>query len=329
MTTSPPTRDQLLGMYRMLVRIRAADEAIRGGIATGKLIFFYFPVAGQEAIPAALSQVLKPDDHLAVTYRGFHHQFARGVSFAGILGEMTGKATAIHGGRGGPMHICDPSKGLMMTTGIVGATVPPAVGMAWASQVQKDGKVTVAVLGDGAMNQGAVHEGMNIASTWKLPIVFICENNKFAETTPTHETFRGKLADRAVALGMAAQTVDGFDPIALFEALSAAVAKARGGGGPTLIDAECYRYYGHYFGDPMITVPKEQMAAERQKDAVVTYPARLIASHGFEAAQLDAIRQEAEAEAKAVLAANIAAPPVSADGLFEGVYANPVARRLA
>lgn len=329
MTTPQPTRDQLLGMYRMLVRIRASDEAIRAGIAGGKLIFFYFPVAGHEAIPAALSQVIRPDDYLAVTYRGFHHQFARGVSFPGILGEMTGKATAIHGGRGGPMHICDPAKGLMMTTGIVGATVPPAVGMAWASQVRKDGRVTICVLGDGAMNQGAVHEGMNLASTWKLPVVFICENNRFAETTPTHETFRGTLTGRATALGFAAQTVDGYDPIALFGALSIAVDRARAGDGPTLIDAECFRYFGHYFGDPMITVPKEQLAAEMKKDPVETYAACLSASHGFDAAQLAAIRKDAGDEARSVVSANIAAPPVSSKGLFEGVYASPMARRAA
>lgn len=327
--TAAPSRDQLLAMYRTLVRIRACDEAIRSGIAGGKLIFFYFPVAGHEAIPAALSQALRPDDYLAVTYRGFHHQIARGVPFAGILGEMTGKATAIHAGRGGPMHICDPSKGLMMTTGIVGATVPPAVGMAWASQVRADGRVTVAVLGDGAMNQGSVHEGMNLASTWKLPIVFICENNKFAETTPTHETFRGRLVDRATALGMSAQTVDGFDPIAMFGALTAAVARARDGGGPTLIDAECYRFYGHYFGDPMITVPKDELAAAVKKDPVETYAATLASQHGFDAAQLAGIRAEAVEDAKAVVAASIAAPPVSSDGLFEGAYANPIARSAA
>jgi pyruvate dehydrogenase E1 component alpha subunit len=325
-----PNREQLLAMYRTLVRIRASDEAIRGGIAAGKLIFFYFPVMGHEAIAAALSQALRAEDYLAVTYRGFHHQLARGIPFASILGEMTGKAGAIHGGRGGPMHICAPENGLMMTSGIVGATVPPAVGMAWASQVKKDRRVTVAVLGDGAMNQGSVHEGMNLASTWKLPVLFLCENNKFAETTPTYETFRGRFTDRAKALGIPAQTVDGYDPVALFEAFSAAAERARAGEGPSFIDAECYRYFGHYFGDPMITVPKEELAAEMKKDPVPAFTARLVEGHGFQADELTSIKAQAEEEARAVVAANVAAAPVSAQGLFEGAYANPiVARRRA
>jgi pyruvate dehydrogenase E1 component alpha subunit len=325
MTTASASREQLHRIYRTMASIQACDEAIRDNVAKGRLIFFYFPVAGHEAIAATLSAVLQKDDYLAVTYRGFHHQLAKGVPFAAILGEMTGKATALHGGRSGAMHVCDPSIGMMMTSGIVGGTVPPAVGLACASQIRKDGRVTVCVLGDGAINQGAFHEAANLASVWKLPIVFLCENNQFAETTPTHHTYRGSITGRAAAYEIPAETVNGYDPSALFGPLSRAVARARSGDGPTLIDATCFRYWGHYFGDPMVTVPKDLLESERKKDPMESFTRHLISQHGFADEELSRIRSHAAEEARAVIEANISAPPVNPDGMLHEAYANPIA----
>jgi acetoin:2,6-dichlorophenolindophenol oxidoreductase subunit alpha len=320
----PPTRETLLDLYRAMAHIRACDEVIRNALISGRIMFFYFPITGHEAIAAAMSQALRKDDHLVVTYRGVHHQLAKGVPFAGILGEMTGKSTAMSDGKCGTMHVCMPEIGMMLSSGIVGGTLPPAAGMALASKIRKDGRVTMCFFGDGAINTGSFHEAMNFAAVYELPVVFVCENNRYAETTPTHHTYKGTITGRADAYAIPAETVDGYDPIAVHRAMSAAVARARDGGGPSLIEATCFRYYGHYFGDPMITVPKDELAAEMAKDPFKSFTGQLVESGTFSAEELQRIKADADAEAQAVLAANLAAPPVSRDGMLERTYANPI-----
>lgn len=319
-----PSRADLLALYKTIAHIRACDEVIRTGISRGRLTYFYFPVTGHEAVAAGVSQALKKDDYLVVTYRGMHHQLAKGVSFESILGEMTGKSTAVSGGKSGAMHICVPEVGLMMTTGIVGGGLAPAVGLALANKVRRDKRVTVCCFGDGAINTGSFHEALNLAAVWQLPVVFVCENNRFAENTPTHLTYRGTITGRAQAYTIRAETVDGYDPVAVYGAVRAAVARALNGEGPSLIEATCFRFFGHYFGDQMLAVPPEQLKAEREKDPFLTYKSALVQLGYFTEQELNDIKAKADAEAKAVLERNVAAPGADPKSVFEGAYSNPI-----
>ena len=319
-----PPKEDLEKIFRALSDISAFDEAIRGGISQGALQFFYFPVTGQEAIAASLAPFVRKDDNYIVTYRGFHHQIVKGVPFAGILGEMTGKETGLANGKSGPMHICVPEVGMMFTSGMVGGTLPPATGLALASKMRGDDKVTICALGDGAINTGAFHESINLAAIWELPVIFICENNKFSENTDTSRMFRGKITDRAGAYDIAVHSVDGYDPIALHAAYSEAFDLVRNGKGPVFIEAECFRYFGHYFGDAMLSVPKEQLEAERERHSIPRFTDLLVESGYFSADELSEIREVSAAEAKRVVEATVAAAPASKQGLLDGTYANPI-----
>ena len=318
------TREQLMSMYTTMSRIRACDEAIRKQIGRGKLVCFHFSYAGQEAIPTAMVEAIKPDDYFVVTYRGMHHQLAKGVSFSEIMGEMAGTSTGMADGKSGAMHIFDPSVGLMLTTGVVGAGLPPAVGLALASKIRGDGKVTICFHGDGATNTGSYHEAMNMAAVWDLPVVFVCENNRYAETVPTSETLRCTMVERASAYGMHSETVDGYDPVALYEVFKRAVEKARAGEGPSSIDATCYRYFGHYFGDPMDAVPAEELAEEKAKDPFEGFTAALIDTGEFNEGELAEIKSKADEMAQATVQEGIDAPVAPVERMYEGVYANPV-----
>lgn len=314
-------------MYATMVRIKAVDELIRKALATGRLTQFYFPVRGQEAIPAAMAAVCRTSDYLVTTYRGLHDEIAKGAPLQPVLAELFGR-DGIHGGRGGPMHICDLDSGTILTSGIVGSGIPMAVGVATANQVRGDGRVTFCSFGDGATNTGAFHEGMNLAAVWELPLVFLCQNNQFAESTRTDETFRAEsLVARAAAYGMPAMCVDGYDPIALYEAISAAVDRARAGDGPTFIEATCFRYFGHYFGDQMYRVPPELLAAEMEKDPLPTFRARVLADGILSEDQLAAIEAEEEAVARAAFEGAIATDMPDAGSVLTGVYASPVTGR--
>lgn len=316
--------DECARMYATMVRIKSVDELIRKALASGRLTVFYFPVRGQEAIPAAMGAVCRSTDHLVTTYRGLHDEVAKGVPLEPLLAEILGR-DGMHGGRGGPMHICHPESGTLLTTGIVGSGIPMAVGVAMADQVKDEAAVTFCSFGDGATNTGAFHEGMNLAAVWNLPIVFLCQNNQFAESTPTAETYRiESLVSRAASYGMPAVHVDGYDPVALYETIAEAVDRARTRGGPTFVEATCFRYFGHYFGDQMYRVPPELLAAEMEKDPVLTFRARLLQDSVLTEDQLAAIESEEQAIAKAALDRALETALPDAGSVLAGVYASPL-----
>ena len=232
---APPLVGDRVRMYELMVLIRACDERIRRGLAGGEFATTYWPATGQEAIAAALGTVLRMEDQLVSTYRGLHDQIAKGVPLGPLVAEILTRETGVNAGKGGAMHISYPTGGLVLSTGIVGSGLPIATGVGMALQLKGSEHVVVASFGDGATGTGSFHEAVNLAALWRLPVVLLCQNNRYAEMTPTAEAQPVEaVADRAAAYGIGAVTVDGNDPDSVHGALSDAVERARAGGGPTL-----------------------------------------------------------------------------------------------
>jgi TPP-dependent pyruvate/acetoin dehydrogenase alpha subunit len=241
----------LLDIFRIALKIQLIDEKVRGLLMSGRMAAVYYSPRGQEILAACMGVNLKPTDYLVTTYRGMHDQVAKGIPLRQLFAEYYGKVTGTCKGKGGPMHITYPTAGIMVTTGVVGAGLPIANGLALASQLKNDGRVTVVTFGDGASNIGAFHESLNMASLWKLPVIFLCQNNGYGECTKYEKaTAVDNIADRAASYNMRGVTVDGNDARAMHEAMREAVEHARNGDGPTLLEAKTFRFMGHYFGDP-------------------------------------------------------------------------------
>jgi pyruvate dehydrogenase E1 component alpha subunit len=324
-TDDGPTVDAevRLRIYRTMRLINLTDERVRGLLMGGKIAIIYYSPRGQECIPAAIGTAMRPDDYTVTTYRGIHDSLGAGASLEEILGEAFGKATGTSKGKGGPMHLSDPSCGLMATTGIVGGGLPIANGVALASQLQDLDRVTVCYFGDGATNIGAFHEALNLAAVWDLPVVFVCQNNEYGEYSPRLETQRiEKISDRAASYGMPGVTVDGNDPDATYRVAAEAIRRARAGEGPTLIEAKTYRFMGHLFGDQMPYMPKEEYQARLAADPVPRYRALLISDGTATEAELDGIDAEIGADVDSAVRAALDAPMPEASELFTDVYAD-------
>jgi pyruvate dehydrogenase E1 component alpha subunit len=300
MEKSDPDKNVLLRIYEKAETIRYSDERFRRLLTSGEISIHYYPVRGQEIISAATAVSLQPGDYVLTTYRGLHDQIAKGVPLNDLFAEYMGKLAGTCKGKGGPMHVTHPTTGLLVTTGIVGAGMPIANGVALASQIREDGRVTVVNFGDGASNIGAFHEALNLASLWKLPVVFICQNNLYGEHTSIElGTSITKISDRSVAYGMPGVTVNGNDAVEMYNAARDAVERARRGEGPTLLEARTFRFYGHAFGDQDTYMPKEQKAEAMANDPLPKTRAWLI-DNGYateeEIKELeDAIHAEADA----------------------------------
>lgn len=270
-------RATLLEIYRRASLIHQADAKFRQMITGGQLQILYYSPRGQEVVAAAMMAALNQDDYLVTIYRGIHDQLAKGIPIKELWAEFAGKATGTCKGKGGPMHITHPETGVMVTTGIVGSGIPIANGLALASQIDGDGKVTVCCFGDGASNIGAFHEGLNMAQIWKLPVIFLCQNNLWGEhTAMADSTGCERIADRGIAYGMRAVRVNGNDAAEMYEAAREAVDRARAGEGPTLIEAMTFRFNGHLLGDDSHYIPKEVMAAAREADPMPALRQRLL-----------------------------------------------------
>ena len=312
-------------MFEIMALAKAADERLRKAITAGEALITYWPSRGQEAIAAALGVVLGREDWLVTTYRGLHDQIAKGVPVVEIYAEGLGRVTGASGGKGGTMHIADPAVGLMVTTGIVGAGIPVGTGLGLAAKMRGDGRVAAVSFGDGAMNQGAFHEGVNLAAVWQLPVVFVCQNNLYAECTPVERsTLVTRLADRASAYGIPGVHVDGNDPDATREVLDKASARARAGGGPTLVECETYRFFGHYFGDSMRYMPADELEAQRLQDPVDAYRTRLATDGVVTPSELDEIEEAAARECDAAFAEALASPLADPATIERDVYAEKV-----
>ena len=286
--------ETLLGIYRTAALIKLADERIRSLLMSGEIALSYYSPRGQEIIAAATAQSLRADDYVVTIYRGLHDQIAKGVPLRLLFAEYYGKVTGSCKGKGGPMHVTHPESGVMLTTGVVGSGLPIANGLALAAVLRNEDRVVVTNFGDGASNIGAFHEALNLASLWKLPVIFLCQNNEFAEHTAYADgTSCANVADRAVAYGMTGVTVDGNDPVAMYRAAADAIASARAGNGPTLLEAKTFRFMGHFFGDDGSYISEQLMAERMAKDPVPALRARLMADGLADEVTLTAIEVEA------------------------------------
>ena len=315
--------EQSLSIYRTMLRIAACDRQIQQLLASGAVQFMYYPCAGQEAISAAIAETLTEDDYVLTTYRCIHDAVAAGTPVVEIMAEILGKASGTSKGKGGPMHLSDPNSGLMVTTGIVGGTLPISTGLGLAAKLKGTEQVTVCNFGDGAANIGAFGESLNLASLKKLPVVFVCQNNLYAEyTSLADSTASESLADRGPAYAMPGVRVDGTDPAAVHAAAAEAVARARRGDGPTLLECVAHRLQGHYFGSDESHMDQAALAAAREPTPITRFETRLTEAGIAKADDLAAIRDEVDAEIDAAVetALNAADPEPSA--LFEDVFAD-------
>jgi acetoin:2,6-dichlorophenolindophenol oxidoreductase subunit alpha len=323
---SVPPREVLVHMYEVQHRIVQCDERFRSMLMGGQIQLIYYSPRGQECISAAYAEHLRPDDVVVATYRGLHDHIAKGVPLRELWAEFLGRSTGTCKGKGGPMHITHPASGVMVTTGIVGAGIPIANGFGLAAQLDGSDRVTVVNFGDGASNIGAFHEGLNLAAVWKLPVIFVCQNNQYGEHTHMRDaTGVERISERAASYGMAGVTVDGNDPVAMWTVAREAVARARAGEGPTLVEAVTYRFWGHLLGDDMGYQPKEERAAAMAADPVPRYRAWLVANGHATDEELSELEARVVAEVEDAVRFALESPPPDESELLTDVYAEVTA----
>ena len=290
-----PKRAMCVSMLRRMYEIRLFEEALYHAFMTEKMPGTMHQAIGMEAVPVGVVHALRPDDLMTSTHRGHGHAIAKGVSLNALMAEMYAKETGTSGGMGGSLHIFDLQRGFLGTTGIVGASTPIAVGAALAVHLEGSDRVVVSFFGDGASNQGVVHEALNLASVWKLPVVFVCENNQYAVSMPIHKaTAIEHIADRAPAYGMPGAIADGNDVLAVYHEARKAVDRARRGGGPSLIECKTYRYKGHSRFEPANYRPEGELEAWLKRDPITQFRKRLEEEEILTKDQAEAVESEVE-----------------------------------
>ena len=316
------TPEQLRAAYRQMKTIREFEERLHVEIATGEIPGFTHLYAGQEAVAVGVCTPLTDSDYMVSTHRGHGHCIAKGCEVGGMMKEIYGRRDGLCKGKGGSMHIADVGKGMLGANAIVGAGPPLAVGAAIACKLRGEGRVSVAFGGDGSCNQGTVFEAMNMAVVLQAPTIFVFENNGYSEHTGASYAVGSKdIAARSRAFGMPAETVDGSDFFAVYEAMLRALARARDGGGPSAIEATTTRFYGHFEGDPQKYRAKDEVARQRETmDCLKRFRARMHTSGPLSAAELDAIDAEVVAQIEHCVRAAKAAPLPALSDLTTDVY---------
>jgi acetoin:2,6-dichlorophenolindophenol oxidoreductase subunit alpha len=321
-----PSPETLVDIYRRMVRIERNDDAIRTAVRRGRLTMPYYSARGQEVIPSAISTLLTKDDQICTIYRGIHDMVAKDMPLRPLWAEIAGRVDGTCKGKGGPMHLTHPGSGIMVTTGIVGSSMPIANGLAWAAQLDGSKRVVIANFGDGASNIGAFHESLNLASLWKLPVIFVCQNNGFAEHTRyENATSVDFIAKRAASYNMPGYTVDGNDPVDMYAHAHVAIERARAGEGPTLLECKTFRFLGHVLGDDDFYMTKEEKAAAIEKDPLPALRARLIADGHATEAQLDKLTADIEAEVADAMEFGMNSPLPDVAELRRDVFAQEIA----
>ena len=293
-TYSQLNKDSLLWMYEKMVTIRRFEEQSRREADAGKLRGMHSSI-GQEAVPTGICAHLRDDDYVLGTHRSHHHCIAKGVDLNEMMAELLGKSTGTNKGKGGTMHIADINKGMLGANGVVGSNIPVATGVALSAKVRGSDQVSVVFFGDGASSQGSLHESMNIASIWNLPVLFVCENNRYAESTPfEYAVAGGSVANRAAGYDMPGVLVDGQSALDMFEVGKEAVARARAGEGPTLIEAQTYRYQGHFGADdPLGYRTQEEEDYYEARDCITTLRAHITDGGYASEEELDVLEERA------------------------------------
>src|SRR5919109_3065186 len=312
---------QLIQMYRQMATIRAFENRAVEEFHAGNIPGSVHTYIGQEAVAVGVCTALRRDDKIANTHRGHGHTIAKGADLKLMMAELFGRSNGYCHGKGGSMHIADFSVGMLGANGIVGAGLPIATGAALAAKLERSDRVAVAFFGDGASNEGAFHGSLNLASIWKLPAIYVCENNRWASGVPAAYALSvPDVAARAVAYDIPGVSVDGTDGLAVYEVAAQAVQRARAGGGPTLIECKTYRWRSHneQRGNPPDSRPREEVDLGPQHDPLGSFATRLIKQAGVTSATLRQIDQEVEAAVQEAIAFAKASPlPRPEDALLD------------
>jgi pyruvate dehydrogenase E1 component alpha subunit len=311
----------LLSLYRKMVLIRQFEERVKYLFLEGVMPGTIHQYQGQEAVAVGVCSALEADDVITSTHRPHGHAIAKGVGIESLMHELFGKATGCCGGKGGSMHVGDLDKGMVPAIAIVGGNVPIGTGMALAFRMRKEPRVAVCFMGDGAVNEGAFHEGVNMGAIWSLPVLYVIENNLYSASTPIADTVRLQhLADRAAGYGIPGVTVDGNDVLAVYEAAREAAGRARTGGGPTLIEALTYRITGHSRRDACNYQPEQERKTAIEKEPIRRFAATLLAAGTASQLDLDGVRAEADAEIERAVATAMSAPDPPPEAALEDLY---------
>ena len=286
-------KEKLIGIFKMMVRIRTFEERVSAEFKAGHIPGFVHLYIGEEAIAAGACADLRPDDYITSTHRGHGHLIAKGGKTDRMMAELYGKRTGYCKGKGGSMHIADVEIGMLGANGIVASGLPIATGAALAAKKRGTEQVVICFFGDGATNNARFHEAINMASAWKLPVVYVIENNEYGQSTRTSTVMNiDSISSRAAAYGITGLSLDGNDVLAVYEAVGKAVDRARKGEGPTLIECHTYRWHGHTEGDPQAYRTKDEVEEWKQKDPIGRFEQYLIENKVLTENETDRIRQE-------------------------------------
>ena len=317
-----PSKEKLIEMYRKMLEIRHFEEKVYelyGQNLVPGTIHLY---AGQEAVAVGVCANLRREDYIVSTHRGHGHCIAKGADLKRVMAEILGKKTGYCKGKGGSMHIADFSVGILGATGVVGAGIPIAAGAGLSIKLRGTDQVVACFFGDGASNQGTFHEGVNMAAIWKLPVLFVCENNLYAMgTRQSRVMLIENIADRAVAYGIPGVTVDGNDVLAVYEAARQAVERAKKGEGPTLIECKTYRHKGHSRFDPATYRPKEEVEFWLKKDPIPRFRGKLVEMGVLTDAEAEQIEKEVLNEIEEAVKFALESPYPEPEEALKDVYA--------
>ena len=315
-------KDKLALMFERMLKIRLFEDRVKDLFAAGELPGFVHLYLGQEAVATGACVALNDDDYITSTHRGHGHIIAKGGEMKYMMAELYGKATGYNKGKGGSMHIAWPELGILGANGIVSGGIPIATGAAMSSKLRKSGQVTVCFFGDGASNEGTFHESLNIAAAFKLPVIYVCENNLYGVGTyqPGVRNIED-IADRAIGYGMPGVIVDGNDVLAVFEAVSAAVDRARAGEGPSLIEAKTYRWRTHFEGEPDTYRPPEEVESWLKREPIAPYRQLLSEQGGFSEDEIVGLEQNVANELDEAVEFARESPLPEPETALEGLWA--------
>lgn len=315
-------KSKLVDMYRTMVRIRRFEEKLSKEFAAGRIPGTVHLYIGEEAVATGACACLRPDDFITGTHRGHGHVIAKGGRTDRMMAEIYGKATGYCKGKGGSMHIADPDLGILGANGIVGGGICVASGAGIGAQMKGKGQVVVCFLGDGATNEGAFHEGVNLAAIWNLPVVFTIENNLYAEKTRITDTAKiTDLADRAKSYGIPGVVIDGNDILKVYDTVAEAVARARQGKGPTLVECKTYRWHGHFEGDMQTYKDKAEVEEWKKKDPIPRFRRYLVDRNVLTAEAADQIDAEMIREIEDAVSFAMQSPYPAPEEAEEDVFA--------
>lgn len=317
------TKDQLIKIYHDMLTIRRFEETVYETYRNGQIRGIAHLYIGEEAIAVGACAALRRDDYVTSTHRGHGHCIAKGGDVNLMMAELMGKRTGYSKGKGGSMHIFDREVGILGANGIVGGGIGMAVGAALAIKKRKGDQVVVAFFGDGGANQGVLYEGMNLAGVWSLPVIFLCENNHFGEFTPYRTVTSGDtIAARATGFGLPGVRADGNDVCHVAETVGQAVARARRGEGPSMIECVTYRHYGHHSGDPGVRYrSKDEIEEWKRRDPIEKLGSTLVSSYGVPPLELEAIDAGVQGKMKEAVAFGLDSPLPDPSEVTENVYA--------